>query len=294
MSRIMREVLRWDCQSLCTCYIHCVSTLVGNAIWDSAQSLIRFSEQWNRRFRHGLQEDTIRQVGSQWCRRRQTIEKERILILKECNSDIRAERFQILSSPWDSQTKRQNHYMTDMYWMHWISIEPWLPRLFMDVAVFRYHLTGILVSKSWDILLWRDLIVAWPIQAVSRLFGSGSQTRPCRSERARKRARRLQDEIKERNHLVSRLVEVNQASAYAASLQADLNKDLLSLAFGSQTRALPSITSDIPPQPPHLIFILLRRVSNNWRQLKQRLITSDTGDKYLAFRESGGTLRIPR
>jgi len=55
-------------------------------------------------FRHGLQEDTIRQVGSQWCRRRHLIDKERTLILKECSSDIRAER--------DSQTKRQNHYMT--------------------------------------------------------------------------------------------------------------------------------------------------------------------------------------
>jgi hypothetical protein len=71
--------------------------------------------------------------------------------------------------------------------------------------------------------------------------------RPCRTERARKKARRLTEELSQSNHLVQRLVEANQASTYAASLQADLNKDLVSLAFRHETpKFIPRVSAPSP------------------------------------------------
>ena len=84
------------------------------------------------------------------------------------------------------------------------------------------------------------------------------RNRPCRTERARKKARRLEEELSQTNNLVQRLVEVNQASTYAASLQADLNKDLVSLAFRRQksppnrvrTPSLSPSPQQLSPTPP--------------------------------------------
>jgi hypothetical protein len=81
---------------------------------------------------------------------------------------------------------------------------------------------------------------------------SKKRNRPCRTERARKKARRLEEELSQTNHLVHRLVEVNQASTYAASLQADLNKDLVSLAFRRQqlpSNRVPTPSLSPSPQP---------------------------------------------
>ena len=81
--------------------------------------------------------------------------------------------------------------------------------------------------------------------------------RPCRTERARKKARRLTEELSQTNHLVQRLVEANQASTYAASLQADLNKDLVSLAFSRRspkpTTTLPSRSRSLSQSPTQIV-----------------------------------------
>jgi len=91
--------------------------------------------------------------------------------------------------------------------------------------------------------------------------------RPCRSERARKKAQRLQGEVQQRDHLVNRLVEANQASAYAASLQADLNKDLLSLA-SSQRQTLPSTRpASIASRPASILLIHTSSAPNSQQSL---------------------------
>jgi hypothetical protein len=71
----------------------------------------------------------------------------------------------------------------------------------------------------------------------------------------------LTEELSQTNHLVQRLVEANQASTYAASLQADLNKDLLAFSRGINSTSVvsPSVVSPLPapattqPEPPKLL-----------------------------------------
>ena len=63
--------------------------------------------------------------------------------------------------------------------------------------------------------------------------------RPSRTERARKKACRLGEELAQSTHLVRRLVETNQVTSYAASLQADLNRDLAALAFPTKRTSTP-------------------------------------------------------
>ena len=59
----------------------------------------------------------------------------------------------------------------------------------------------------------------------------------------------MTEELSQSNHLVQRLVEANQASTYAASLQADLNKGLVSLAFLRETpKSVPQTVSSLPPK----------------------------------------------
>jgi hypothetical protein len=71
----------------------------------------------------------------------------------------------------------------------------------------------------------------------------------------------LTEELSQTSNLVQRLVEANQASTHAASLQADLNKDLVSLALSRGiTRSTP-VVSSLPapvqviaqPKPPKLL-----------------------------------------
>ena len=65
---------------------------------------------------------------------------------------------------------------------------------------------------------------------------SKKRSHPPRAEHARKKAQRLENELASSSQLVQRLIEANRASTYAASLQADLNKDLLSF---SRSRTAP-------------------------------------------------------
>jgi hypothetical protein len=63
----------------------------------------------------------------------------------------------------------------------------------------------------------------------------------------------LESELANSNHLVQRLIEVNQASTHAASLQADLNRDLLSFSRTTKNRTHPKKAT--PPSSTSNPFI---------------------------------------